>query len=612
MSINKPAGKGDPGYRIYSGDEFAAMHQDNGPLFGLDRLTKVPDAIVLMVESEAQVRFIKNGGYNEAFDFASRPIVGVSPPRGANGVAKADFTPLAKREVVIVPRYGAAGERWADSLVQILQKVVRKLQRWHALSHFRSGWGVGDPLPEGCDPDTLVTSMLQAPEVTTQSDAGQGATYAGVDGGFGDAGFGDAGPWQRDDAPEVEPTESNYIRCEPEDIARLLDEGERQTNDRNRSFGSEEDNNAAQAGQQRSSKTGALPLPFIDVRKWCDQPPPEREWSTPGRFPLRQVALLSGEGAVGKSIVLLQLCAAHILGRDWLNALPVPGPAMYVGAEDEEQELHRRMAAIMAHLGAPMSDLVGKFHALSLAGQDAVLARFDRRSIVRPTPLFGRLKECACDIKPKLIALDTAADVFAGQENDRAQVRQFIGLLRSIAIPATATVLLCAHPSLTGISTGSGISGSTAWHNSVRARAYLQPVTTDKGDEPDPDLRVLQFMKNNYGPIAERVLLRWKNGVFVPEPGAGSLEKLAADQKVDERFLRMLAQFEQQGRNVSDKATAPNYAPTTFAKEPAANGVRKEAFAAAMRRLFAVNRIHLQPYGPPSRGTSRLASGPKS
>src|SRR5262249_49263336 len=83
-------------------------------------------------------------------------------------------------------------------------------------------------------------------------------------------------------------------------------------------------------------------LAVIDIGKWHESPP-AREWSTPERFPLRQVCLFSGEGAVGKSIVSLQLCTAHVLGKDWLRALPEPGPAIYVGAEDDATELWRRM-----------------------------------------------------------------------------------------------------------------------------------------------------------------------------------------------------------------------------------------------------------------------------
>jgi len=39
----------------------------------------------------------------------------------------------------------------------------------------------------------------------------------------------------------------------------------------------------------------------------------------------------------------------------------------------------------------PMSDLVGKFYPLSLAGEDAVLARANHQGAVQPTPLFARL-----------------------------------------------------------------------------------------------------------------------------------------------------------------------------------------------------------------------------
>ena len=41
-----------------------------------------------------------------------------------------------------------------------------------------------------------------------------------------------------------------------------------------------------------------------------------------------------------------------------------------------------------------------------------------------------------------------------------------------------------------------------------RARMVFRTATTDKGEEPNPELRELVFMKNNYGPIGARVLLR--------------------------------------------------------------------------------------------------------
>ena len=136
-------------------------------------------------------------------------------------------------------------------------------------------------------------------------------------------------------------------------------------------------------------------------------------------------------------------------------------------------------------------------------------------------------------------------------------------MLRGLAIESGAGVLLTLHPSLTGISTGTGMSGNTAWFNSVRAQLYLKPATTADGDKPDTELRELESKKSNYGPLANPTLLRWKVGVFVVEPGEGSLQRMAANSKVDELFLKLLGQFNEQDRSVSINVSR-SYAPTMF------------------------------------------------
>jgi RecA-family ATPase len=357
----------------------------------------------------------------------------------------------------------------------------------------------------------------------------------------------------------------------------------------------------------------ATPLRFADIGAWAAQEPPPREWAVPDRFPLRSVSLLSGEGSVGKSIALMQLAAAHVLGKDWLGTLPELGPALYVNAEDEEGELHRRLADIAAHYGASLSDLKNHLHLLPLVGEDAVLGYPDRSGLIKPTPLFDKLTDAAGDIRPKLIALDTAADIYAGNENDRAQVRQFMSLMRRLAIAGNSAVVIAGHPSITGISSGSGLSGSTAWHNSARARAYMRALKVENGVPPEKHLRVIEFLKSNYGPVAETMTVRWRNGVFVPEPKAGSFEQLARDTNANEVFLQLLGRFNRQGRNVGDKR-GHSYAPAHFAKEQEAKAgnLRSSDLADAMLRLFAENKIHLESYGRPSRQASRLVSGPAS
>jgi hypothetical protein len=207
----------------------------------------------------------------------------------------------------------------------------------------------------------------------------------------------------------------------------------------------------------------------LDISGWDNDEVPQRDWAVKDRIIRRAVTLLSGEGGVGKSILTLQLACAHVLARDWFGSLPEPGPAFFLDAEDDEPELHFRLEAIRAHLGVTFKELSdGGLHLMPLAGKDALLGVPDRAGIIQATPLFERLLLTATNVKPVLIVLNSAADMFAGNENNRSEVRQFVGLLRRLAIASGAAVLLTSHPSLSGISTDSGLSGSTAWNNSVR------------------------------------------------------------------------------------------------------------------------------------------------
>jgi RecA-family ATPase len=369
---------------------------------------------------------------------------------------------------------------------------------------------------------------------------------------------------------------------------------------------------AAPLWTPEAEKTKEEPLPFIDMTKWrVDQAPP-RDWAVRDLIPRRNVFLLSGEGAAGKTLLMLQLGTAHALGKDWIGTLPEPGPFLYLGAEDDIDELHRRLDDILKHYGADFPDLRDRVHLLSYAGEDAVLACTNYKAgIVTPTPLFERFFKAAVEIKPVLIGIDTSADVFAGSEIDRSQVRQFVGLLRKIAIQANAAVVVTTHPSLTGINSGTGLSGSTAWHNTVRARAYLTTMKTDKDEEPDPSLRMLEFKKNNYGPVARSIALRWENGVYKPVAGVGSFDRLAAERHAETVFLTLLSKLNSQNRNLS-----PNYgstfAPTIFAREPEAKGLGTTALKDAMSRLFEKNQIHTELVGPPSHQRTRLKIGPKT
>jgi len=351
------------------------------------------------------------------------------------------------------------------------------------------------------------------------------------------------------------------------------------------------------------------PLQWIDMSGWDTAPVPERKWAIKDRVPLNQAGLFSGEGGTGKSIIELMKDVAHVAGKDWLGSLPEPGPAFYLGAEDDKDEIHIRLAAIARHYGVTFEELIkGGLKVMCLLGQDATLCAVGKSGRVETTALYKQLYEAAGDIKPKNISIDTLSRAFAGNEIDRVQVYAFAMHMQALAMVAGGSVTVLSHPSLAGIASGSGISGSTAWHGAFRFRQYLTSSKPDNGEQPETDLRQLDFKKNQYGPKGETITLKYQRGLFLPVPSVGSLEHAAREQKMNDMFLMLLDRSIGQGRNVSDKKTANTYAPNRFAEEPEAKAqhATRCEFAEAMERLFRTNKMHAVSYGSPSRGWTRI------
>jgi RecA-family ATPase len=323
-------------------------------------------------------------------------------------------------------------------------------------------------------------------------------------------------------------------------------------------------------------------------------------------IPDRTVTLLGGDGGTGKSQIALQLSVATEIGAEWLGQLPEEGPVVFASAEDDQDELHRRLSDIAASHDVSLADLPG-LHLASLASRDAVMGVPDKAGIIRQTAVWRGLVAKVEQVKPRLVVIDTLADIFAGNENARAEARQFIGQLRGLAIRHNCAVLLLNHPSLSGMASGAGTSGSTAWSNSARSRIYFERAKGDDGIEVDPDLRILKVMKANYGPVGMELRLRWAKGVFrLSGQSVGTFDKLAADAKADHVFLALLASYIKQERDVSPKISN-TYAPSVFAKHPDAEGISKKSFEAAMERLLKAERIAVEITGAPSRRYSRLA-----
>ena len=367
------------------------------------------------------------------------------------------------------------------------------------------------------------------------------------------------------------------------------------------------------SGAQAYAPAALGPLAWVDMFGWDEGPPPERQWAVKDRIPLRQAGLFSGEGGTGKSIIELMKNVAHVTGKDWLGSMPERGPAFYIGAEDEVDELRRRLDSIAKHYGTNFKELIeGGLYIKCLLGEDATLCAANGKSgRVEVTGLYRQLYEAAGDIKPKNISIDTLSRAFAGNEIDRVQVYAFAMHMQALAKVSDGSVTVLSHPSLAGMSSGSGISGSTAWHGAFRFRMYLRGFKADRDEQPETDLRELEFKKNQYGPLGETVCVKWEKGIFVPQGPGTSLEALAREQTIDDLFLKIATKVIQQGRDLSPLPTSHGYAPTIIAEQAEAKeaGLRKRDLKLSLERLLDAKRLRIESDGPPSKQRKRLLVG---
>jgi RecA-family ATPase len=237
------------------------------------------------------------------------------------------------------------------------------------------------------------------------------------------------------------------------------------------------------------------------------------------------VALVSGDGGIGKSLLMQQLCSSAAVGRAWLGMSVLPGRALMIACEDDYDELWRRQFSIGRDLGMEMDDFAeGGLMLSPRVGQDNALCRLDRVTWqMKPTRLLREVSDQCRDCGVSYLIVDTATQTFDGNQNDERQVMQYISELRRLAMLIQGVVIVTKHPSLAGRASGSGESGNVAWNNSVRARWYLY-------HHAEMGL-VFETKKSNYGPSDQKILLMWEAGVFVRvEPAAGVFKRYGAEE----------------------------------------------------------------------------------
>lgn len=306
-------------------------------------------------------------------------------------------------------------------------------------------------------------------------------------------------------------------------------------------------------------------------------PLPPRDPSFWGNFlPPNYVALLGGHGGLGKTKLAIALACHVATGKPFWGIQVRKATVSIFTAEDDGEETMRGIQGACAQWGIDPREVAENLHVLDASRNGAVLfgigAAYPAR-VGEVTPSFDLMKAWVTDTGTQLLIVDNASEVFAGNEIDRVQVKQFMRAMKSVVQPTSGSVLLIAHSdkaSARGQGGAETYSGSTAWHNSARSRFSLHAaagntvkLTHDKANHSakHPDLQL------TYSP----------SGYLVPvqSPSADEQRRQQDSQLVV--LLRLIAKECRDGRNVSTGRTSAHSAGNRFERELASLGCRRKA-----------------------------------
>jgi RecA-family ATPase len=309
------------------------------------------------------------------------------------------------------------------------------------------------------------------------------------------------------------------------------------------------------ANEARLNSADASPLFHAEdfrFSRYLESEPAPRRMLLPDLLPLGIVGLQAATGGTGKSFLLYSLGLSIATGCRFLGmTVEEVGGVLYLSAEDDDAELHRRGRRILQRIeqDEPVSrSMMNNLVVVPMVGEDTFLTAVGPSGELARTRLVDRLVAAARRIPDlKLIVLDPASRFRGGKENEEQDAKAFIGTLEAIATATQATVLAAAHVNKGSIRGGddlqSAIRGSSALVDNSRWSTLLHPIHRNdwskynlKAEDARRIVR-LDLVKTNYTGYWPGMWLRKEaGGVLVPT----TLEGAEPEHRGDTQYRDVL------------------------------------------------------------------------
>lgn len=279
--------------------------------------------------------------------------------------------------------------------------------------------------------------------------------------------------------------------------------------------------------------------PFFELKagridQYLATQPPPRRWLLKDLVVLGKAAAVIAPGGSSKSQWLLQLAVGVATGVRVADHWEVgeKGSVIVFFAEDDQDEIHRRIKLIHTHLvGKGHSKLLtgmeNRLYVFSTIGTNMLLTRSDANGEVCSTQVVDSMVNLAKQLPDlRLIVIDPASRFRGGEENSNEDATRFVEALETLAKSTGASVMLAHHTNKGSYTTdgdpGQGASrGASALTDGLRWQMNLNRLSDRQAKEIGINRGLLgsyvaaTVTKTNYSAIPEPVILERLAGGYL-------------------------------------------------------------------------------------------------
>ena len=278
---------------------------------------------------------------------------------------------------------------------------------------------------------------------------------------------------------------------------------------------------AVRAALEEAQAPGLMRVQWSGLMEAGKEP---MRWLIPQWLPATGAHLIYGEGEIGKSRLIRQLCTSLAAGeRRWLplhdradddrlalTPAGEDGNVVYASWEDDRAATGRMLKELAD--GKELSTGDETFTYLDASGRGPIWG--PRRDGSGHTSTEGHLTPLGAALRrhgtgADVLVIDTLAAAYGLNENDRSLVRSFLSDWDAWARDNELLLLLIGHPSK---ASKNGASGSTDWRNAPRSAWELRMNETGwEHEEEEIKAPYLSLLKGSYShPKPEGVWLQAK------------------------------------------------------------------------------------------------------